>query len=145
VTRRGDRLVPFQCWPHGRDYVQGWIGGAIAWDLARDGEAAVVHYAMEQLRALFGGRVDRLFGGGRHLVTHWEADPFVRGAYSWVGVGNADARARLGQPFGDGHLLFAGEACHGGFAGTVAGAWLSGQDAAGVVAKTVGADRALSP
>jgi monoamine oxidase len=145
VTRRNDRLVPFQCWPHGRDYVQGWIGSAIAWDLVRAGEAAVVDYALEQLRALFGGRVDRLFGGGRHLVTHWEADPFVRGAYSWVGVGNADARVRLGQPFGDGHLLFAGEACHDGFAGTVAGAWLSGQDAAGVVAKTVGAVRALSP
>jgi monoamine oxidase len=137
VTRRGDRLVPFQCWPYGRDYVQGWIGGAVAWDLARAGDAAAVDYAMAQLRTIFGGRVDRLFSGGAHLVTHWEADPFVRGAYSYVTVGNADARVRLGQPFADGHLLFAGEACHDGFAGTVAGAWLSGQQAADTAARAV--------
>lgn len=130
VTRRGDRLVPFQCWPYGRDYVQGWIGGAVAWDLARAGDEAAVDFALERLRTIFGGRVDTLFQGGRHLVTHWEADPFVRGAYSWVKVGQADARTRLGQPFGDGHLLFAGEACHDGLAGTLAGAWLSGRQAA---------------
>ncbi|HVC61293.1 MAG TPA: NAD(P)/FAD-dependent oxidoreductase [Acetobacteraceae bacterium] len=137
VTRRGDRLVPFQCWPYGRDYVQGWIGGAVAWDLARAGEAAAVDFALAHLRVMFGGRVDRLFAGGAHLVTHWEADPLARGAYSYVTVGNADARLRLGQPLGDGHLLFAGEACHDGFAGTVAGAWLSGQQAAEVAAGAV--------
>jgi len=138
VARRGERLVPFQCWPYGRDYVQGWIGGAVAWDLARAGDAAAVDFALEQLRAIFGGRVDTLFSGGGNLVTHWEADPFVLGAYSYVTVGNADVRARLGQPFGDGHLLFAGEACHDGLAGTVAGAWLSGQHAADAVRLTVG-------
>lgn len=137
VTRRGDRLVPFQCWPYQRDYVQGWIGGAVAWDLARAGDAAAVDFALAQLRSIFGGRVDGLFSGGTHLVTHWEADPFVLGAYSYVTVGNADARVRLGQPFGDGHLLFAGEACHDGLAGTVAGAWLSGQQAADAVARAV--------
>jgi monoamine oxidase len=137
VMRRGDRLVPFQCWPYGRDYVQGWIGGAVAWDLARAGDAAAVDFALAQLRTIFGGRVDRLFGGGAHLVTHWEADPFVRGAYSYVTVGNADARVALGRAVVGGHLQFAGEACHDGFAGTVAGAWLSGQQAAEVAARTV--------
>jgi monoamine oxidase len=140
VTRRGDRLVPFQCWPYGRDYVQGWIGGAVAWELARAGEAAVVDFALTQLRAIFGGRVDKLFSGGAHFVTHWEADPYVRGAYSYVAAGDADARLLLGQPFGGGHLLFAGEACHDGFAGTVAGAWLSGQQAAAAVARAVRAE-----
>jgi monoamine oxidase len=130
VSRRGDRLVPFQCWPHGRDYVQSWIGGSVAWDLARAGEAAAVDFTLERLRAIFGGRVDPLFRGGGHLVTRWDADPFVLGAYSWVPVGQADARRRLGQPQGDGHLLFAGEACHVGLAGTLAGAWLSGEAAA---------------
>ena len=46
--------------------------------------------------------------------------------------GDADARIALAQPLADGHLLFAGEACHNGMAGTVAGAWISGQDAARV-------------
>ena len=138
VMRRGDRLVPFQCWPYGRDYVQGWIGGDVAWDLARAGDAAVVDFALERLRTIFGSRVDQLFRGGGHLVTHWETDPFIRGAYSWVGVGQADARMRLGQPLGDGHLLFAGEACHDGLAGTLAGAWLSGEQAAKTAAQAVG-------
>lgn len=137
VTRRGDRLVPFQCWPYGRDYVQGWIGGAPAWELARAGDAAVVDFALERLRTIFGGRVDRLFAGGARFVTHWEADPFVRGAYSFATVGNADARRRLGAPLADGHLLFAGEACHDGLAGTLAGAWISGQQAAEVAAGAV--------
>lgn len=140
VTRRGDRLVPFQCWPYGRDYVQGWIGGAVAWDLARAGDAAAVDFTLAQLRTLFGGRVDRVFSDGAQVVTHWEADPFVRGAYSYATVGNADARVRLGQPLADGHLLFAGEACHDGLAGTVAGAWLSGWQAADAVARAVSGD-----
>jgi monoamine oxidase len=137
VARRGDRLVPFQCWPYGRDYVQAWIGGAPAWELARAGDAAAADFALAQLRALFGGRVDRLFAGGGQLVTHWEADPLVRGAYSYVTVGHADARTALGAPLGDGHLLFAGEACHDGLAGTLAGAWLSGGQAAAVVKTTL--------
>jgi monoamine oxidase len=36
----------------------------------------------------------------------------------------------LGEPLGDGRLIFAGEACHPRFAATVAGAWLSGEAAA---------------
>ena len=137
VTRRGDRLVPFQCWPYARDYVQGWIGGDVAWDLARAGDAAAVDFALERLRIIFGSRVDALLRGGGHLVTHWEADPFVRGAYSWVRAGDADARLRLGQPLSGGHLMFAGEACHDGLAGTLAGAWLSGGQAAETAAAAV--------
>jgi monoamine oxidase len=135
VERSGEPTMMFQCWPHGRDYVQGWIGADMAWALARDGEAAAVDFALGQLRAIFGSRVDRVFAGGARLVSRWDADPFVRGAYSYVRVGDADARVALGRPVGDGHLLFAGEACHDGFAGTVAGAWISGQDAAGIAGK----------
>ena len=123
-------LVLLQCWPRGRDYVQAWIGGAMAWALQRDGDAAAIDYARNELRRLFGGRADRLFAGGPTLVTRWGDDPLVRGSYAWVAPGDADARARLAVPLSDGHLLFAGEACHVGFAGTLGGAWLSGQDAA---------------
>jgi monoamine oxidase len=133
VARSGEMFVPFQCWPFGRDYVQGWIGGGVSWDLARAGEAAVVDYAMSQLRDAFGSRVDRLFAGGGRLVTHWDADPWVRGAYCYAVPGAALARDRLGEPVGDGHLLFAGEACNVPYAGTVAGAWISGQSAAAAV------------
>lgn len=130
VRRSGEPFMVFQCWPFGRDYVQGWIGGDAAWELARAGEEAAADLALGQLRAMFGGRVDRLFADGGRLVTHWDADPWVRGAYCYATPGHADARRRLAAPVGDGHLLFAGEACHDGLAGTLAGAWISGQDAA---------------
>ena len=131
VGRSGEPFMAFQCWPFGRDYVQGWIGGSPAWELARAGEAQAVDFALGELRRMFGGRVDRLFAGGARLVSHWDADPLIRGAYSYVVPGRADARARLGAPLAGGRLSFAGEACHDGLAGTLAGAWLSGQAAAG--------------
>jgi monoamine oxidase len=138
IERSGDPLMPFQCWPFGRDYVQGWIGGSVAWDLARQGDAAAVDFALSYLRRAFGGRVDRLFAGGTSLVTHWEADPWVRGAYCYALPGSALARDALAEPVSDGHLMFAGEACHVGFAGTLAGAWISGQTAAGIALAAAG-------
>lgn len=131
VQHADDPLMPFQCWPFGRDYVQGWIGGKAAHALARAGEAAAADFALSQLRAIFGGRVDQVFAGGGRLVTRWDADPWVRGAYSYAEVGHTLAREALGQPLGDGRLVFAGEACNVPYASTVAGAWISGRDAAG--------------
>ena len=138
LARAGDPLMPFQCWPFERDYVQGWIGGTVAWELARQGEAAAVDFALGYLRQMFGGRVDRLFAGGASLVTRWDADPWVRGAYSYAVPGSALARDALAEPLSGGHLMFAGEACHVGLTGTVAGAWISGQSAAGTALGATG-------
>ena len=55
----------------------------------------------------------------------WQADPFARGAYSYLRVGAADARLRLGEPIDD-TLFFAGEATSDDDSGTVAGALDSG-------------------
>ena len=133
VSKSGETLIPFQCWPFGRDYVQGWIGGGLAWELARAGEVAVADHALSELRALFGGRVNRLFAGGGRLVTRWDADPWVRGAYCYAVPGHTLAREQLGTPLADGHLLFAGEGCNVPYAGTLAGAWISGREAAETV------------
>ena len=130
VERAGEPFMIFQCWPHGRDYVQGWIGGSPAWDLARQGDAAIADFAVAELRRMAGGRAEKLFHGGARLATHWDADPWARGAYAYVPPGQAGARAALAEPLGDGRLAFAGEACHDGLAGTVGGAWLSGEEAA---------------
>jgi monoamine oxidase len=142
IERSGEPLMPFQCWPFGRDYVQGWIGGSVALDLARQGEAAAVDFALSYLRRAFGGRVDRLFAGGASLVTRWDADPLVRGAYCYAVPGSAMARDALAEPVSGGHLMFAGEACHVPFAGTVAGAWSSGQTAARIAMAATGAGSA---
>jgi monoamine oxidase len=66
--------------------------------------------------------------------THdWRADPFARGAYSYVAVGGGDARAVLAAPV-DATLFFAGEATStDGQGGTVNGALESGERAAAEV------------
>ena len=63
--------------------------------------------------------------------THdWNADPFARGAYSYVATGGGDARAGLAAPI-DGTLFFAGEATStDGGGGTVNGALETGERAA---------------
>lgn len=137
VTADSPVLMPVQCWPYGRDYVQGWIGGSLAWDLAARLDGAAEDFALGYLRNMFGGQVDRVFAGEPSFLTRWGSDPWVRGAYSYVAPGAYGARDALGEPVCDGHLMFAGEACNTPYAGTVAGAWISGQAAAGVVAGLV--------
>jgi monoamine oxidase len=137
VTPDDPVLLPVQCWPFGRDYVQGWIGGSIAWDLARQPDAAAVDYLKSYLRRIFGGRVDKVFAGGAAFLTRWHSNPWVRGAYSYAMPGAADARYHLGEAVAGGHLMFAGEACNVPYAGTVAGAWISGQHAARTVLEAI--------
>jgi len=59
----------------------------------------------------------------------WRADPFARGAYSYIGVGGNGAPRALARPV-DGTLFFAGEATNGAEIGTVSGALSSGRRAA---------------
>ena len=63
------------------------------------------------------------------LSHDWRADPFARGAYSYIGVGGIGAPRTLGRPVND-TLFFAGEATNGEQIGTVAGALASGRRAA---------------
>ena len=71
-------------------------------------------------------------------VTQWAQDPFARGAWALTKIGHSAARAALRQPMG--HLFYAGEASSATQWGTVGGAWLEGERAAGhVVAALTGA------
>jgi monoamine oxidase len=66
----------------------------------------------------------------RAYMHDWQADPFARGAYSYVVAGGASARKALAAPV-QGTLFFAGEAADTqGESGTVAGALQSGMRAA---------------
>ncbi len=61
---------------------------------------------------------------------NWSADPFSRGAYSYVRPGGLPAQARFGEPI-EGTLCFAGEAVDAqGHSSTVHGALASGERAA---------------
>lgn len=136
LFRRRDSLdAPFLsmiAWPRGADHVIGFVGGDAAWGVARDPAAAFDLFRSEW-RAMLGAAADRIFRP-EGFTTDWGTDPHHLGAYSYARPGAAGARAQLSEPVGDGTLLFAGEACRtDGTAGTVGGAVLDGQRAAGMV------------
>ncbi len=107
-----------------------WAGGPKADALAGLDEAGRVAAALDDLRVLFGGEVDPAAELEAAYAHDWQADPYARGAYSYVAVGGNGARAALAQPV-DGLLFFAGEATAGeSEAGTVAGALQSAERAA---------------
>lgn len=105
-----------------------WSAGPNAVRLAGSKEPELRRHIYASLGALFGRRpyhalLDR-------LAWHdWQADPFARGAYSYVGPGGSRARAMLARPLA-GTLYFAGEACDtGDEPATVGGALRSGERA----------------
>lgn len=129
IAAEGDAAMSFILWPHGASHAIGFIGGDAAWELSRAGDAATEAFARAELRLLFGAEADRSFRPGA-VVTHWGGDPLVRGAYAYAVPGQAAARAVLAEPLAGGRLVFAGEATHIGLAGTVGGAFLTGERAA---------------
>ena len=107
-----------------------WAAGPRAQRLAGAKKPDIISQALASLGALFGNReeIERLLEAA--WVHDWQADPYARGAYSYVTVGGDKARQALAEPLRD-TLFFAGEAADTeGEAGTVAGALQSGKRAA---------------
>jgi monoamine oxidase len=108
----------------------GWAGGPAADHLARLESSQLLNRALDSLSRMLSYDRQRL---GAILdawqIADWQADPFSRGAYSYVGVGGLDAPRRLAEPVAD-TLFFAGEATDARLGGTVAGALASGYRAA---------------
>jgi monoamine oxidase len=134
---RDDPAIVFNAWPRGFDYLSAWIGGSLAWELTRAGTEAAEDFMRGELRRMLGGRVDRALRPGAALVTGWGTDSLFQGAYAFARPGHAAARRRLAEPLAGGRLLIAGEATHETLAGTVGGAWLSGEAAATIALHTV--------
>jgi monoamine oxidase len=105
-----------------------WAGGPRAARLAALSREAILQAAVASVAALFprSRAVERLVSAQYH---DWSADPFARGAYSYVTVGGRTARRRLAAPLRD-TLFFAGEATDDESAATVEGALRSGVRAA---------------
>jgi monoamine oxidase len=102
------------------------VGGAFGRELSAQGEAAMVAFAQDWLRDLFGGDIAKRTA--RASVMRWNAEPYVLGAMSVAAVGGQPSRRILAEPLGS--LFFAGEALHETLGGTVAGAWIAGERAA---------------
>jgi monoamine oxidase len=130
-----DPMAPFPTWwtalPMRASVLTGWAGGPKAMALSGSTERRMTAAALASLSRIFGmtpARLGRMLG--RIHVYDWLADPFARGAYSYVAVGGMRARAALAKPV-RGTLFFAGEATDtGGQPATVAGALASGERAA---------------
>jgi monoamine oxidase len=108
----------------------GWAAGPKALTLSGLPERAIIDAALGSLAELFGRRARLNSLLERAHCYDWLADPFARGAYSFVMVGGGRARSGLAAAIED-VLFFAGEASdNSGQASTVAGALSSGQRAA---------------
>jgi len=104
--------------------------GTHARELERRSDEETVAGALAALRAMYGAQVPAPV---ETHVTRWSADPFARGAYSFVAAGaTPEDRAALATPLGR-TVFFAGEATHTGYPSTVHGAYLSGVAAAKAV------------
>lgn len=130
VEAPGDRPMSFLSRLFHDPLLIGFCGGAQAWEMLRDAPALEAA-ARTEIATIFGARAAAALG--RATATRWGEDPFFRGAYTHAVPGAQAARRVLGAPLADGRLCFAGEATHPRFAATVAGAWLSGIDAARAV------------
>ena len=107
-----------------------WAGGPGADALSFQPPAKVLDQSIVTLAAIFSMRRRELAGllEAWHICD-WPADPFSRGAYSYVKVDGVRAVHRLALPIAN-TLFFAGEATVHGMTGTVNGAIASGRRAA---------------
>jgi monoamine oxidase len=106
----------------------GWAAGPPAARLVNQPEHVIVDHALDALADVLGLPRSRIEGALVGSHTHnWHADPFARGAYSYVTVSGMDAVRALAAPVED-TLFFAGEATNtDGHTGTVHGAIATGR------------------
>ena len=131
IATPGDRPISWIARPFGAPVMLAFIGGSLAWELSRAGKRGTEAHARAEFARVFGAEAAAALGPP--IITEWGEDPHFLGSYSHAIAGGQAARRVLGEPLGDGRLIFAGEACHPRYAATVAGAWLSGEGAAHLI------------
>lgn len=115
-------LMPFE-----RPVIEGFLGGACAEQLEREGLAAAFAFAVDELAALLGSSIRaklRLLTG-----SAWRQAGDIGGSYSHALPGHAACRTMLARSV-ERRLFFAGEATDPIDYSTAHGAWQSGRRAA---------------
>ena len=108
----------------------GWVGGLKAEQLLAEEPQLRLERSLVALSDILAVPRRELEEQLDAWASHdWRADPFARGAYSYIGVGGTGAPQALARPVEE-TLFFAGEATNGEQIGTVAGALASGRRAA---------------
>ena len=152
--RKGRRRLPPFSFAHGRGLfvptwwtplpfevpvLMGWSGGASADALAGVDERELLLRALRSLQGIFqfdAGELESELEAWR--IHDWKSDPYARGGYCIIPVGELDAVEELARPVKD-RLFFAGEATHvAGREGTVHGAIETGERAAEEVLRALG-------
>src|SRR5262249_30068663 len=111
------------------------VAGELGANLAEEGEAAMVAFALDWLAGLYGSQVKQAVK--RSHATRWDKEPWVLGAVSAASPGGQWARQMLSGPLRD-RVWFAGEAVHETLWGTVGGAWEAGERAAQAALRKIG-------
>ena len=111
------------------------IGGKTVLDLMKENEETRVNLALEEIKKLFGNRIEQSFVKG--VASLWRNNSYTLGAYASAELGASTMREYLRESIAD-RVFFAGEACHRSMWASVAGAHMSGQEVAGNAAKTIG-------
>ncbi|GMV62233.1 MAG: hypothetical protein AMXMBFR74_14020 [Parvibaculum sp.] len=117
----------FQVRPFGSTLAIAYLGGDLAENLDRAGEAEMTDFARAALGDMFGTDIFKDISG--FAATSWTSDPHTLGAYSCARPGRAHERAVLAEPVGD-RIFLAGEAVSADWFSTVQGAHMSGIEAA---------------
>ena len=114
------------------------VGGRFGRELSAKGEQEMVAFALDWLANLYGPEFKNTVR--RRHATRWNAEPYVRGAFSAAPPGAQPSRKTLTEPVAN-RIWFAGEAVHETLWGTVGGAWDSGERAADAVMRAFGVRR----
>lgn len=111
--------------------ITGWSAGPHADELLGLGKSEIFARASHDLSRILSTKESRLRASLEAAYVHeWDADPFARGAYSYVPAGAMGAREELARPLEE-TLYFAGEASEtNGHGATVHGAIATGRRAA---------------
>ncbi|MCK9512717.1 MAG: FAD-dependent oxidoreductase [Pigmentiphaga sp.] len=109
-----------------------FVGADQAIALERQGERALLEFALDTVAHVAGTRARKAYNG-RGLATRWAHDPNAHGSYTAAVVGGVAARDQLAIPIAD-RIHFAGEAVSVASHSTVWGAYESGLVAAERVA-----------
>jgi monoamine oxidase len=116
----------------------GWTGGPAAEAHAHESCEEWAAQSIAALARILSVNEERLLQEVDGWQAHnWAADPFARGAYSYVKVNGLEAQRRFSEPVEE-TLFFAGEANSEGAIGTVHGAMAAGERAARAVLERTG-------
>lgn len=122
-----DRIVDYLMKPFGIEAAVGFIGGRLAHEMEKAGEAATYDFGLNGLKEIYGNDIEKKLL--KKTLTMWAKDPLAGGAYAYALPGRFKARKKLKEPIDD-KLFFAGEACATKWATQLPGAYETGIEAA---------------